>query len=442
MNIYKHHIDYELINSFGLEKLKKDLKIPFSKTGIYVNCFTYSNSHDDSLNLKSLEKVFEVKRSEIEFFLDNFTMSFNLFKYLKESKLKEFFTSLLKEARNKNASDIHIEAGLSDFIIRFRIDGTLKIFHSFEKEYFYSVSSYFKMQAKLDITQTRLPQDGRFNALLDDKKFDFRVSTMPTINAESIVIRVLDNENVSKNLEQLGFSFHVKNKFKDICSLTQGLVLVTGPTGSGKTTTLYSLLKKFDSENKKIITVEDPVEYKIPSIQQVLVNNEIGLSFDTILKNILRQDPDIILVGEIRDKKSLDIALQASLTGHLVLASIHANNSLETITRLIDLDADLYLLVNSLKYILSQRLVLNICKACEKKGCSKCNFTGFKGRSSISELLTIDEKLSTMILKKEDFSTINNHLVKNGFLSLKDDGKLKVEEGITTYEEVLKVLSF
>ncbi len=272
------------------------------------------------------------------------------------------------------------------------------------------MSSFIKLVSKLDITQIRLPQDGRFTREKEKKNYDFRVSIMPIINGESIVIRVLDNINIKKNIEDLGFSNHIYEDLKNITTLKDGLVLISGPTGSGKSTTLYSLIKKFNFETKKIITIEDPVEYKISQIQQIHVNDDIGLGFKTVLKNILRQDPDIILIGEIRDKYSLDIALQASLTGHLVLASIHANNSIETLSRLIDLKADSYLLSTTLKYIISQRLILNICKYCKKNTCEKCNFTGFFGRSSLCEVLEVDKVISSMIFEKNKSMKLENIL--------------------------------
>ena len=297
------------------------------------------------------------------------------------------------------------------------------------------------MISKLDITMSRLPMDGRFSLYVKSYKYDFRISTMPTISGESIVIRVLDNKTIKKSIEELGFSKNIYGEVENIVNLTQGLVLVSGPTGSGKSTTLYSILKKLNKENKKIITIEDPVEYKLEQTQQISVDEELGLSFSSILRTVLRQDPDILLIGEIRDTDSLNIALQASLTGHLVLASIHANDSLETLSRLIDLKADNYLLSSSLKYIISQRLVLNICQKCSKKGCEICNFTGYYNRSSIAEIIKVDETLSSFIFKNEELKNIKGYLKTQGFRSMLDDGKKKVDEGITVLEEVYKVIN-
>jgi general secretion pathway protein E len=292
------------------------------------------------------------------------------------------------------------------------------------------------------MTQIRIPLDGRFSLEINEKRYDFRLSTMPTIDAESIVLRVLDNKNIDKNLQTLGLSQNLLDILNHSLHLTQGLILISGPTGSGKTTTLYSILKEINCEDKKIITVEDPVEYKIDSICQVAINNKIGLSFEVVLKNILRQDPDVIFIGEIRDKFSLDIALQASLTGHLVIASIHANNAIETISRLIDLQADPFLISSTLKLIMAQRLVLNYCKYCEAKGCEKCNYTKYYDRSSIAEILKIDEKMSSFIFKKAEMNEIKDYLKTINFKTILDDGKQKVDLKITSLEEVYKVISY
>lgn len=291
------------------------------------------------------------------------------------------------------------------------------------------------------MTQVRLALDGRFSREINNIKYDFRLSTMPTIEAESIVLRVLDNKNIDKRLDDLGLTKNIYDELKDVLKLTQGLILISGPTGSGKTTTLYSILKELNSDEKKIITVEDPIEYKINSINQVPINNKVGLSFELVLKNILRQDPDIIFIGEIRDKFSLDVALQASLTGHLVLASIHSSNSIETITRLIDLKADPFLISTTLKAVMAQRLVLIHCKKCED-GCIDCNFTKFYDRSSIAEILRVDEEISSLIFNKASFNELKNCLRKRDYKTMLDDGKQKVENGITTLEEVYKVINY
>lgn len=450
MKIINNVIDYNFLNTFDIDILRETLVIPIKSDSIYFMCFICEESNISKVYTYSLIKSYKLSKKEILFFLsdiENRVKLFNLVLKSKESEdidhtfIEEFFDVIIQKSIDLRTSDIHIESLEDSMLIRFRIDGCLKVFYVFEKDFFSVLSSFIKLMSKLDITQTRLPQDGRFTKEKDKKSYDFRVSILPTINGESIVIRILDNINIKKNIKDLGFSNHIFMNLKKITTLKDGLVLISGPTGSGKSTTLYSLIKEFDFETKKIITIEDPVEYKISQVQQVHLNSDIGLGFNTVLKNILRQDPDVILIGEIRDKYSLDIALQASLTGHLVLASIHANNSIETLSRLIDLKADSYLLSTTLKYIISQRLVLNICKYCKKNTCEKCNFTGFLGRSSLCEVLKIDEHVASMIFEKKQKYEISKYLENTNFISMLDDGKEKVKKGFTSIEEVFKVVN-
>lgn len=445
----EEEIDFDYLSSYDQELLKRSLLIPLKSDGLYKKCYCCEESNLDYLQSNQLLKYINIKREQIEFFLSDFDFRKKLYLLSKSivfSKsnndyLKQFVSNLLSKAILLNASDIHIESLDNKVLIRFRIDGILKSFYSFSKELSFSLSSYIKLLSKLDITQNRVPMDGRFTYIIENNKYDFRVSTMPTIYGESLVVRVLDNENVNKSLNQLGFTPSNYKLIKEISCLTEGLVLITGPTGSGKSTTLYSLINEFNFEDKKIITIEDPVEYKIEGIQQIEVNKELGLDFSVILKNILRQDPDVILIGEIRDKESLQIALQASLTGHLVLASIHANSSIDTLSRLVDLNADFFLLSSSLRMIISQRLILMSCKYCNTKGCIKCNFRGYKGRSSISEVLKIDEKISSLILNGFNLNEIKGYLKTLDFKTLLDDGKIKVSKKETTLEQIYKVVT-
>lgn len=445
----EEQIDYEYLSTYNLEELKKALLIPLKNDSIYKKCFCCEESNINFLKSNQLIKYKKIKKEQIEFLLSDFefrkelfVLSNNIiFSKSNDDFLKQFIFNILDKAISLNVSDIHVESMNKKLLIRFRIDGILKSFYTFSKKLSSSCSSYIKLLSKLDITQTRIPMDGRFSYNIENKKYDFRVSTMPTVYGESLVIRVLDNENINKSLKQLGFSTFVYEQIKEISFLKEGLVLITGPTGSGKSTTLYSLIKEFNFEDKKIITVEDPVEYKLQGVQQVEVAKDLGLDFNTVLKNILRQDPDIILIGEIRDKHSLQIALQASLTGHLVLASIHANNSLETLSRLVDLQADYFLLASSLRFIISQRLVLKTCKYCKTTGCNKCNYRGFLNRSSIVEVLKVDEKISSLILNGFNLDEIKNYLKTIDFKTLLDDGKKKVKEGVTTLEQIYKVVN-
>lgn len=446
MKLFENLIDYSFVSSFDIGLLRENLVIPIENNGIYIKCFICEESNLNNLKLSSIiEEVF-LSKNEIEFFLSDIDTRISFFNYSEELVkiadvnpilVKEFFSKFLNKALALRSSDIHFETLKESMSIRFRIDGELKLFYIFNKAFFSILSSYIKMLSKLDVTIIRNPQDGRFSF----NTMDFRVSTMPTINGESIVIRVLDNLDIAKDFTSLGFSSHILKDLKNILTLKEGLVLITGPTGSGKSTTLYSIIKELNSEDKKIITVEDPVEYKIEQVQQVNVNESLNLDFQTILRNILRQDPDVILIGEIRDSYSLKIALQASLTGHLVLASIHANSSIDTVSRLLDLNADNYLLASTLKYIISQRLILKVCEHCKGAACEKCNYKGFYGRTNIAESLKIDEVIKKILVEKKSTIHIKEYLENKNYKTILDDGLAKVSLGLSTEKELFKVVS-
>lgn len=450
-NLLKLKIDYRLFSKYDKDYFINNKIVP-----IIEDTFSMKFAVCKESNLLDIKDKFtkiinfvEIEKNDIEFVLANFEQNSKLFSCVEKSLnsnasedfMKDFLKELVIYSLEKRASDIHIEKFEDLTLFKFRVDGRLKIFFSCEDKFIKNISSYLKLISNLDITQVRLPLDGRFSIEIDEKKYDFRLSTMPTIQSESIVIRILDNKNIDKSLENLGFSEDILGSLKDFLKLTQGLILISGPTGSGKTTTLYSMINEINSEEKKIITIEDPVEYKLSNINQVPINSKIGLSFEIVLRNILRQDPDIIFIGEIRDKFSLDIALQASLTGHLVLASIHSNSAVETISRLIDLQADPFLLSSSLKMVLAQRLVLQYCKNCFAKGCNICNFTKFYDRSSLAEILKIDEEISSLIFKKSSKQELLNYLKTVNYKTLLDDGESKVQANITSIEEVLKVVN-
>lgn len=450
-SILKNLIDYSLFERYDTEYFIKNKIVPLFEDNIYLKVAVCKSSNlnsikNDFVKLISYEEVNEL---ELLFILSNLDRKISLFTLCTKSifqnsfekYVNQFLDELLLFSIEVRASDIHIEKYKELVVFKFRVDGKLKTFFTFKEEFFRLISSYIKLISNLDMTMTRLPLDGRFSLTIENKKYDFRVSTMPTLEAESIVLRILDNKNINKNLLTLGLSINLLDVLKESLKLTQGLILISGPTGSGKTTTLYSILKELNSEEKKIITVEDPIEYKIDSICQIPINSKIGLSFEVVLKNILRQDPDIIFIGEIRDKFSLNIALQASLTGHLVIASIHANSTIETISRLIDLEADPFLISTTLKLIMAQRLVLNYCKFCGSVGCIKCNFTKFYDRSCIAEILKVDENISSLIFKKASISEFKEYLKTVNFKTLLDDGKSKVSQNLTSLEEVYKVVT-
>ncbi len=452
MNILKTLIDYSLFEKYDKEYFINNKIVPIYENDISIKFAVCKNSNlntikDDFSKLISFVEIEELELSFILNYIDKKILLYSL--ALKailensfEKNIDKFLNELLLFSIKLRASDIHIEQFKDLILFKFRIDGRLKTFFAFKSEFFKFISSFIKLNSNLDMTQVRLPLDGRFSLNIENKKYDFRVSTMPTLEAESIVLRILDNKNINKNLQTLGLSKDLLEILTQTLKLTQGLILISGPTGSGKTTTLYSILQELNCEEKKIITVEDPIEYKIDSICQIPINNKIGLSFELVLKNILRQDPDIIFIGEIRDKFSLDIALQASLTGHLVIASIHSNSAVETITRLIDLQADPFLISTTLKLVMAQRLVLNYCKSCGAIGCEKCNYTKYYDRTIIAEILKIDEKISSMIFKKADINEFKKYLLEIDFKTILDDGKQKVEQKQTSIEEVYKVATF
>jgi len=372
---------------------------------------------------------------------------------------------LLKAIRD-GASDIHIEPQLEKFRVRVRIDGILYEFMSPKIEMHAPVISRLKVMANLDIAERRLPQDGRIQVNVDDSIIDLRFSSMPGIRGEKIVLRILDKNMALLDVNKLGFEPESKVNFKSILRKAYGLILACGPTGSGKTTTLYSGITMLNSPEKNIITIEDPVEYQLDGINQNQVRENIGLSFSTFLKHALRQDPDIIMVGEIRDRETAEIAIQASLTGHLVLSTLHTNDSPSAITRLMEMGVEPYLISSSLLGCVAQRLIRSICPDCKKeyfppkevleelgveegtnvklskgKGCQSCYDSGYKGRLGIYELLEMDQGLRDLVIKNPPVDVIQDYQNKKGCRTLKDIGYKKVLDNLTTLEEINRVSS-
>ncbi|AXH15654.1 GspE/PulE family protein [Malaciobacter mytili] len=449
---YELIIDYNFVKKYDVKALEKALILPFFEDEIYTSCAVCKKSDIKFAKtcFFNITKFLEFKSEEILFYLSDIEKRIALYNLSLEvvktnstqECIEEFLTLLLDFSIEKRASDIHFETHNDYLCIKFRIDGKLKHIINFHKNFYKVISSIIKLKASLDITQYKLALDGRFSKSIQNSIYDFRVSILPTLYGESIVLRILDNKTIDKKLNALEFSSNIFKSLEEISSLTQGLVLVCGPTGSGKTTTLYSLLKSLDYKNKKIITVEEPVEYKIKNICQINIDKKRGLSFNSVLKNILRQDPDIIFIGEIRDSLSLQIAIQASLTGHLVLSTIHSSNALNAISRLLDLKCQNFLLSSTLKYIFYQRLVLKVCPFCNFKGCYKCNYTKYLGRTVIAEVIKIDEVLSSLISKNETFDSFKTYLNTIKFKNILDDAKEKVKKSLTTLDEVYKVLGF
>jgi len=368
------------------------------------------------------------------------------------------------EALRRRASDIHFEPLEKKFRVRFRIDGLLYEVVAPPKRIERPVLARLKLMAKMDLAEKRLPQDGRIMLEIGGKPIDFRVSSLPGVYGESIVLRILDKSAMMKGLEELGFVDEDLKKWEGLLQYAGGLVLVTGPTGSGKTTTLYASLQTLNTSDRKLMTVEEPVEYQIPGINQSPVNAEVGLSFAAILRAFLRQSPDVILVGEIRDFETADIALRAALTGHLVFSTLHTNNAPGAITRLIDMGAPPFLIASSVQGVMAQRLVRVLCSYCKEKiepdeqlkktlkikpgeevnvckpkGCNECNFTGFRGRKGVFEIFAMNDELREMTLRRASVSELKKAAMATGMKMMIEDGYRKVKLGITTLEEVLTV---
>ena len=364
------------------------------------------------------------------------------------------------------ASDIHLEPFDDGLHVRYRIDGVLQPGEVVPPQQGAAVSSRVKLLAHLDIAERRLPQDGRIKTRVKGRELDLRVSTVPTVHGESVVMRVLDRASVRFGLEDMGFEKDTLARFNQLISRPHGILLVTGPTGSGKTTTLYAALAKLDSTTQKIITVEDPVEYQLEGINQIQVHTQINLTFANALRSILRQDPDIIMIGEMRDGETAQIAVQSSLTGHLVLSTLHTNTAASAVVRMQDMGVERYLITSTVNGVLSQRLVRRLCPHCrtpvqpppellrssglerfvapgapiyEPKGCDHCRGSGYQGRTGIHELLVVDEAMRSAILQGQDASSLQAVAIKAGMYTLYDDGLRKVAAGVTSLDELLRV---
>lgn len=382
----------------------------------------------------------------------------------KDSPIVKLVNQIISNAATAKASDIHIDPHDTKIVIRNRIDGVLRTERSLPKHMQSVLTARIKIMANMDITEHRIPQDGRIKMNLDFHPIDIRVSTLPTIYGEKIVLRLLDLGSALNDLNSLGFNKVNLNRFIRLIEKPTGIILITGPTGSGKSSTLYAALNRLNSEEVNIITVEDPVEYQLEGINQIQVNSNVGLTFAAGLRSILRQDPNIIMVGEIRDTETAEVAIRASLTGHLVLSTLHTNDSLGSITRLIDMGVEPFMVASSISGIVAQRLVRRVCRDCAEvqqptkreieifarrglkidqvtrgKGCASCNMTGYKGRIGIHEVLVMDDRMRRVIMNGEPFSRLRELALENKTIFLIDDGLLKVKQGITTTEEVLRV---
>ena len=388
---------------------------------------------------------------------------------IKEAPIAKIVSTILEYAVKSRASDVHIEPQDERVRVRYRIDGILYDRLSLPKSVQESVISRIKILSEMKIDEHRTPQDGRFNFKVEDKEVDLRISVLPAAHGEKVVMRLLRKSGGIPTLPELGLMGTALRNLETNMLRPHGIIIVCGPTGSGKTTTLYSVLNKINSPKVNIVTLEDPVEYEMPGINQVQINPEVGLTFATGLRSFLRQDPNVILVGEIRDKETTDLAIQAALTGHLVFSTLHTSNASGALPRLLDLGAENFLLSSTMNAIVGQRIVRKLCDTCKvsfapppqiiegiKKelgqfmpqgeiglfkavGCNECGSTGFLGRVGIFEVLPITLKIADMILKRSDSNSLEKEAISEGMITMKQDGFLKVIKGVTTVEEVLRV---
>ncbi|MRI58251.1 MAG: general secretion pathway protein GspE [Epsilonproteobacteria bacterium] len=478
-------LDHHTVLKFPLQLLRKAKAIPFKEDGEYLHVATA-----DPFNYEALEVMERIASKPLKIYLtleDDVEALFHRLSVLEDSKaiveevkqelegavqkpegqsaVAKLIDLVLKDSIHRRATDIHLEPDEHKAMVRVRIDGVLYETFMFDKDVYNLLSSRIKLMGGLDISEKRKPQDGRFSQKIDEKLYDFRLSTMPTIYGESLAMRVLDREKALMRLEELGFEQENLERFKEMIRSPYGIVLITGPTGSGKTTTLYAALNEIKSIHNKVMTIEDPVEYRLPLVQQMQVNEKAGLTFAVAARAFLRQDPDVMLIGEIRDYETLDAASGASLTGHLVFTTLHTNDAVGAVTRLAQLGLKPHLIADAIIGIVAQRLVRKICPHCkiphkissdlEKKiepylsaqgrfyigkGCPKCDFTGYYGRTMISEVLEVDEEVADLISKgASKFDIFKFATERKGFRPMISDGIKKALDGVTTVEEVLRV---
>ncbi|MCM3765453.1 GspE/PulE family protein [Neobacillus niacini] len=486
VNLYQYTFDTSLFTLISKETASRNLIIPLKKEGNKL-FISMANPMDfiviDDLRLSTgfqIEPAISTKDEIIRAINKYYNVDDDFDELLGElpekdrtrtdditdldSPIVRLVNQLLSNAVVQRASDIHIDPQETKVVVRYRIDGVLRTERVLPKSMQSVFTARIKIMSNLDITEHRIPQDGRIKLNLDFHPVDLRVSTLPTVYGEKIVMRLLDMGSTLNNINKLGFNALNLKRFNEMIEKPTGIVLITGPTGSGKSSTLYAALNKLNSDAVNIITVEDPVEYQLEGINQVQVNQNVGMTFAAGLRSILRQDPNIIMVGEIRDKETAEVSIRASLTGHLVLSTLHTNDSLGTVTRLLDMGVEPFLLAATLSGIVAQRLVRKVCQDCMEeqepskreqeifarrgmkidkvirgKGCASCNMTGYKGRIALHEVLVISDDMRRVIMDGESFQKLREIAVKNKTIFLIDDGMLKVKQGLTTTEEVLRV---
>ncbi|MCX8082075.1 MAG: GspE/PulE family protein [bacterium] len=444
-------------------RLNRDIKIALASTETIQKCLDKYYYHPTT-SQKVIDDLSSEEMTHLEEDID--IESMNLLDLANKAPIIRLVNQILYKAISMRASDVHIQIGESVLKVRYRIDGILHDIFILPRKFHPAIVTRIKIISNLDIAEKRIPQDGRTSIKVDSKKIDIRVSIIPTFFGESVVLRLLDRSTFLFTLNELGFSEDTYKKFNELIHLDHGIILLTGPTGSGKTTTLYAALSKINNPDINIITLEDPVEYNIEGINQIQVNPKVGLTFANGLRSILRHDPNIIMVGEIRDRETAEMAIQASLTGHLVFSTLHTNDSTSAIIRLIDMGIEPYLIASSLVGVMAQRLVRLNCPWCSEetqppvkelqqifserdvvakikyisgKGCKTCLNEGYYGRKGIFELLIIDEEIRGLISEKISATELKKTALKKGLVTLRMDGALKIKEGLTTVSEVLRV---
>jgi general secretion pathway protein E len=487
IDLYDLDIDYSISSRVGYARLKKLNVFPYREDELniyYAVKDIFDLNIQDSINKFSRNKIVKVALADpnqIQKHLNNLEKNESVkglveqIKYSssdidegseEDSAILKLIELILKTSILSGGSDIHIEPTEGSCVVRTRIDGMLKEIFVFEKNIYPPLSSRIKLLANLDIAEKRKPQDGRFSSVVMEKNYDFRISTLPIMTGESIVLRILDKSKIMIKLEDLGMHPTNYKKFRESMNSPYGIIFVTGPTGSGKTTTLYAGLNAIKDEKTKIITVEDPVEYQMNLIQQVHVNTKSDLTFANALRSILRQDPDVIMIGEVRDRETLKIAIEAALTGHLVFSTLHTNDAASAISRVVDMGIEPFLVSGALVAIQAQRLIRKICMHCrvettlpdevlngiekylprdgeyqfyKANGCEKCMDSGYLGREMVSEVLIVDDTIQSMIAREESKETILEYALQNGFVNMFEDALSRALQGRTTIDEAYRV---
>ena len=428
--------------SFGMLNEDNNVLITRIKKAFpdYYCSFRVLSSDDFNLKLSRLLSDDFINEQNLEIIKNNDNRKSVIDKVESDAPVINLLNSIFLEAISMRASDIHIESGSIETTVRYRIDGLLIDTRTISKEHTNAVSARLKILANLNMLENRRPQDGHLDVISDTYSLDVRISIVPTIWGESIVLRLLNRSDSPFTLDSLDFSKPHIDYINKILEMTSGLILITGPTGSGKTTTLAAILKEFNRNNIKIISIEEPVEYRIDGITQIQVNEELGLTFDTLLRRIFRQDPDIIMIGEIRDIQTAELAVRAALTGHLVFATLHTNNAIEAVYRLQNMGIPAYMVAAVLRTVAAQRLVRKQCPYCKTLGCSNCNNTGYSGRTVLAEFIHVTQEFSDLIAAEPDIEKLRGYLKKKPFTTLSDDAKEKIINNVTTEFEIKREL--